>query len=1148
MPRWVVVATVAGANVAGVLAAGLMWFLREWHFISDRTPYPVLVALVISSSLLDAVTRVYHGRRPDSRAREQLRIITAAACTTAVLYMVGWGPMFAIGYALCVVQLLAQLRRVDWKAAYLWCVLGALLGEVAVEYGVAPSVLDNGTSHALAFTGIAILGAVLWIVGGSFAVRDAVESKLAVEATTDSLTQLLNRAGFIGALAGAAQRGRALILAFVDLDDFKDINDTFGHHVGDEVLAEVGRRLRRVGRTHDVVARIGGDEFVILVQPEKPMDARGLVERIQRALDEPWPMIAPGTLKASIGIVEDPVGSLTPDELMSGADREMYARKLGMRPDSSVTVMTSRALARYRVATDGLMGTFLVVRAVREDGALVDWEVLEANAALRNEFAELHDNIVGMRMSELERSAPSPEMHDLCKRALSSGTPLEEELEIQRVDGRRIWASVSVVPVEHDVLAVVSRNIMAQKAQRDALARERVRSASLIENVSDIIAICAADGLLTWVSAAVTPALGHTPDSVIGLSAFDLIHPDDHGRVAERLIDVVADPMIDAAPIEMRLRHNDGAYRWFEVSGSNKLDDPALGGIVVSLRDITERRSTEVALRASEERNRSIVEAAADAIITVDQGGVVQSFNRSAEKIFGVRAIEALGQSYVQFLPGSSLDALREAMAQGRLNEQIATTARRVSGEEFLAQVALSRVEVNGVPFFTAVVRDVTEQHAMEEALKSAALFDDLTGLPNRRMLLDQLHDAIGRAPREYGTLGLLFVDLDRFKLVNDALGHDVGDQVLLEAARRISATCRKRDLVARIGADEFVVLCEEADSLEAISALAARIGQALETPLDIDGAEMFVSASIGVAEWHPGETALDLLRFADTAMYRAKARGRSQLELFDERMREEVAARLDFESALRQGIGRDELETHYQPIVALDTRKIAHFEALVRWNRPGIGLVSPNDFIPAAEAAGLVVPIGEWVLAQATRDCAGWQEVAPGVGVSVNVSVRQFDAGDLVRVVQDALARSGLAPDLLILEITETVLLEQTERNAAIMTRIRELGVHIALDDFGSGYSSLTYLRRLPIDSLKIDRSFLQSLDSDPRDLALLRAIGELGIMYGLDVIAEGIETEEKLAAVRAVGCGYGQGYLFARPAPLGDAIAILAIDAATR
>jgi diguanylate cyclase (GGDEF)-like protein/PAS domain S-box-containing protein len=992
-------------------------------------------------------------------------------------------------------------------------------------------------SHAVAFTGIAILGAVLWIVGGSFAVRDAVESRLAVEATTDSLTDLLNRAGFIEALTRSSQLGAPLILAFVDLDDFKDINDTYGHHVGDEVLAEVGRRIARVARAQDVIARIGGDEFVLLVRPEKPMEGQRLVERIQRTFAEPWPMIAPSVVKASIGIVEDPTGSRTPDDLLSGADREMYARKHGMRPDASVPVMTSRALARYRVAMDGLMGTFLVVRAIREDDAVVDWEVLEANQALRDEFAGVCSGIVGMRMSVLEQAAPSPQMHEICARAMSSGQPVDEELEIQRVNGDRIWVNVSVVPVERDVLAVASRDIMAQKAQRDALACERARSAALVANVSDIIAICAADGRLMWVSSAVTPALGLTTDEVVGVSAFDLIHPDDHNRVAERLGDVVADPNIDAAP----------TYRWFEASGTNKLDDPALEGIVVSLRDITDRRSTEVALRASEERNRSIVEAAADAIITVDPGGLVQSFNRSAEKIFGIRADEVVGQSYVRFLPGASLDALRDAMAHGRTGEQIATTARRGSGEEFPAQIALSRVFVNEVQLFTAVVRDVTEQRALEEALRNAAQFDELTGLPNRRMLLGRVDAAISRAGTQGGSLGLLFVDLDRFKLVNDALGHDVGDQVLMIVAERIASCCRQPDdLVARIGADEFVVLCETPRSLETISALAARITQALEIPVDMDGATMFVSASIGVAEWHEGETALDLLRFADTAMYRAKARGRSQLELFDDRMREEVTARLDFESALRQGVNRNELETHYQPIIDLESKRISHFEALVRWNRPGVGLVSPNDFIPAAEAAGLVVPIGEWVLAQATRDCAGWQDVAPGVGVSVNVSVRQFDAGDLVKTVQDALASAGLAPHLLTLEITETVLLDQTERNAAIMTRIRELGIHIALDDFGSGYSSLTYLRRLPIDSIKIDRSFLQSLETDSRDLVLLKAIGELGNMYGLDVIAEGIDTEEKLAAVRAVGCAYGQGYLFARPAPVAESIALLAIDSA--
>jgi EAL domain-containing protein (putative c-di-GMP-specific phosphodiesterase class I) len=283
-------------------------------------------------------------------------------------------------------------------------------------------------------------------------------------------------------------------------------------------------------------------------------------------------------------------------------------------------------------------------------------------------------------------------------------------------------------------------------------------------------------------------------------------------------------------------------------------------------------------------------------------------------------------------------------------------------------------------------------------------------------------------------------------------------------------------------------------------------------------------------------------LRFADTAMYRAKELGNTHVAVFDARMQQLAARRLDVESALRQATSRDELVAFYQPIVDLRTWQVSHLEALIRWDRPGIGLVGPDDFIAVAEEAGSIMEIGPWVLRRAASDCAAWQRVAPGVGVSVNVSVRQFESGDLVREVSDALASSGLAPALLTIEITESVMLDHTERNAVSMRRIRDLGVHLSLDDFGSGYSSLMYLRLLPIDSIKIDRGFLQALGTGLRDDAMLRAIVNLGLAHDLVVVAEGIDTAAKLAAVCAAGCHQGQGFLFSKPMPLEQALDFLA------
>ncbi|HEY5076301.1 MAG TPA: EAL domain-containing protein, partial [Acidimicrobiia bacterium] len=690
-------------------------------------------------------------------------------------------------------------------------------------------------------------------------------------------------------------------------------------------------------------------------------------------------------------------------------------------------------------------------------------------------------------------------------------------------------ATGGIVLSVHDVSAVV-----AAEAHLAAVA----------DAIADVITICDAKGRITWVSRAVRAALEIEPDDLVGVSVFDLVHPDEHAALTQRYLGFVAESGTDRPPIELRLRRADGTYRWFEGSGSNQLANPSIRGLVVSLRDITDRRAAETALRMSEERNRSIVEAAADAIISVDNEGIIQTFNRAAEHIFATCAADAIGLYYGHFLPAESLALVRSTLQKGRLGQQIDTVATRASGERFDVQVAVSDAQIGERHFYTAVLRDISDQRTMEQALRVAASCDELTGLPNRRTLLGRAQEAIEDARRSNDVVGMVFVDLDRFKLVNDGLGHDAGDQLLVLVADRIAGAVRENDVVARLGNDEFVVLCPSASDLDAIKVVATRILDALAGPFVIADNEIVVSASIGVSVGTGYETPIELLRYADSAMYRAKEEGNTPIEVFDARMQQFAARRLDLESALRQATGRGELLAYYQPIVAVGSGRVAHFEALIRWDRPGVGLVRPDDFIPVAEEAGVIMEIGPWVLRRAASDCMRWQSVAAGVGVSVNVSVRQFEGGDLVRTVQGALTDSGLAPELLTLEITESVMLDHTERNAAIMSRIRELGVHISLDDFGSGFSSLTYLRLLPIDSLKIDGSFLRSLGSALRDAAMLRAIVNLGTTYDLVVVAEGVDTEAKLAAVRAAGCRYGQGFLFSKPLPYPEVIAYLAME----
>jgi diguanylate cyclase (GGDEF)-like protein/PAS domain S-box-containing protein len=584
----------------------------------------------------------------------------------------------------------------------------------------------------------------------------------------------------------------------------------------------------------------------------------------------------------------------------------------------------------------------------------------------------------------------------------------------------------------------------------------------------------------------------------------------------------------------LRLRCADGAYKWFTCSLANRIADPDVRGIVMRMHDIDAIRRSEEALRATESRISGILATADDAIVTSEEDGTVLQFNQAAERIFRLSAEQIIGHRYTDFLPqvGEYRLWANRSYEAARTGMPIEIRTMRADGEEFEARVSMSLTEVDGRIVRTAIVRDITNEKEAARALEQRGLYDELTGLASRKLLIDRIDEAVRRARRRGTLVGVLLLDLDRFKNLNDSLGHDRGDALLVEVAGRLRAGAG--DTVARLGGDEFVVVCDEVRDIDEISDRASRIDEALRAPFVIDGEEVMFTASIGIAVWNGGnERADDLVRHADAAMYRAKDRGRGRIELFDEKMQTLVAARLDLESSLRRAIERDELVAYYQPIIAFTSGRPTHLEALVRWQRPDAQIVTPDQFIGIAEENGLIHAIGAWMLQRAALDCAQWQQLAPRVGVSVNVSPRQFDSPTIVETVADVLRTSGLAPELLALEITESVLLEDADEAVALLERLKELGVRIALDDFGTGYSSLTYLHRLPIDELKIDRSFVGVLEDETADLNLLQMMIQLGRAFDLNVVAEGIDTDRKLRRIQRLGCHLGQGFLFARPAP---------------
>lgn len=427
------------------------------------------------------------------------------------------------------------------------------------------------------------------------------------------------------------------------------------------------------------------------------------------------------------------------------------------------------------------------------------------------------------------------------------------------------------------------------------------------------------------------------------------------------------------------------------------------------------------------------------------------------------------------------------------------------------------------------------EMRELHDVLRRQAREDVLTGLPNRAALTDVLDSALAERHRRGRDVAVLFIDLDGFKLVNDSLGHSAGDQLLLHAADRIRASIRDSDVVARLGGDEFVVVCRDVENVDMAIGVAQRIMAELDRPVRIGGQDAVVSASIGIAQTGVEDIAADdLLRNADMAMYQAKAGGRGQLVLFDDAMRRQIDGRLSTESALRQAANRGELVLHYQPIVRLSDHHLIGMEALVRWDRPGRGVVLPGAFIPVAEETRLITAIDAWVVQVACEQFAGWSGASAKSTIAVNLSAHDLQSPDIVEVVREALRRSGLSPERLTLELTESTLLAGGATVAANLAWLRALGVRLAIDDFGTGYSSLSYLRQIPAQILKLDRSFVSGLDTDAAARAVVGAIVTMGHALGLLVVAEGVEESDQADQLRSLGCDAAQGYFFARPQPM--------------
>jgi diguanylate cyclase (GGDEF)-like protein/PAS domain S-box-containing protein len=643
-----------------------------------------------------------------------------------------------------------------------------------------------------------------------------------------------------------------------------------------------------------------------------------------------------------------------------------------------------------------------------------------------------------------------------------------------------------------------------------------------------------------------------------GFTVREMLGRQAHMFYTPELIEKEVQPFIERVLDQGRYRgelqncHRNGTLFSTETTTVLVRDDQGTPvGLMAVARDISDRKRAEEALRHSEERFRALVQNGSDIILVLGTDGDVRYISPSVQRVLGYGSEQYTGMTLTVDTIVHQEDAAQVATALGAAmrtagdHSLVEFRARHADGSwRHLEAVATNLTDVPAVGGVVINARDVTERKALEAELRRRAFHDSLTDLPNRALFLDRLGHALERLSRSPSTIAVLFIDLDGFKLVNDSLGHGAGDRLLTTIGARLTSGLRPADTVARFGGDEFAVLIEDAGTASQVLKIASRLIEIVSVPVRVEGRDVAVTASIGITLTESAARSTDnLLREADIALYQAKGLGKARAVLFDDGMDQGVQERLDLETDLRQALERQEFRLFYQPEVDLDTGEIVGVEALLRWQHPVRGLVPPDAFIPLAEETELIVPIGEWVLEEACRQAVEWQALGGTLStlmMSVNISARQFARRDLAEQVGEALGRSGLAPECLRLEITESAVMQDLDLAVANLDACKDLGVLLALDDFGTGYSSLNYLLRFPVDVLKIDRSFVQRLSEERGAAAVVRAVTATAQALGLDVTVEGIETPRQLGQLREMECTRGQGYYFARPLPA-DALAAL-------
>jgi diguanylate cyclase (GGDEF)-like protein/PAS domain S-box-containing protein len=755
--------------------------------------------------------------------------------------------------------------------------------------------------------------------------------------------------------------------------------------------------------------------------------------------------------------------------------------------------------------------------------------------------------ILGFEVEEvLGRSAVDfyvrPEDRDRLVQAVlaAQGAIVSHEVEMKRRDGTTIWSELSACATYGEdgrmvTIQGVARDITQHWKTRKTLEESEDRFRRLSDVATEAICIHHKGKIIDFNKAFET-LFGYGRDEFLAMWAWDVIDARDVERAKDKVRQEYEEPY------EVRGVRKDGSIFPMEIySKHSRMGEMSVR--VTSIRDLSQKRRDQERVRLLSEA----IEQSPVAVAVVDGEGTIQYVNSAHAKVTGAIPSAMRGQPLGHLFASANsgaIDDLWQAVSSGGDWHGEIQAQLGASGQCWL-QVRASRVATLGsdAAYYVVVMEDVTVRKEQERRLQHQAQFDGLTDLPNRPQALERLGHEIELARETGSMVALLFVDLDEFKAINDSLGHEYGDELLVLASERLKRAAGPDALVARFGGDEFLVIAGGVQDGAAIETQAAAIVAAFASPFTISRRELIATASIGIALYpEDGRTAQTLLRNADTAMYQAKLAGRNRSCFFTARMNEEAEARLRIEGELRRAIGTDQLYLNYQPLVEVATGRVLGLEALLRWNNPALGAMRPDRFIPLAETSGLIVPIGRMVLFQACRQAKGWVDAGYGdLRICVNVSPRQFQDAAFLDDVRAALAESGLAPGHLELEITEGLLLAERGDVDTLLRSLGEMGINLSIDDFGTGYSSLSYLERYPFHTLKIDRSFMVGMLERQERKVLVETIMAMARGLGLKVIAEGVETVEQLAYLQAINCDTAQGYLFSRPVAAEEILELL-------